>query len=347
MTRIRLYRDGGIGRVLLARPEKKNALDRQMADELFAALAQLEGDATIRVIHLAAEGDDFCAGADLEALERTLDAGSEAHRQDAEALGRVFLAIRALMKPVVCTVRGRALAGGAGLATACDLVLAHEGAEFGYPEVRVGFVPAMVMTMLRRAVGEKHAADLVLTGRIINAEEAERIGLVSRVVPAPTYDDEIGATLQQISRSPTTALALTKWLFYKLDSLSFDDGIAAGVVTNVEARSTEDFKRGVRRFPLFPSLKQRAVDGVIGAHLLHQVLNSLDRQVHRGRGLDQVHHAALLPCRVDGQHDTLFRNLVVVLGQGACHSRGSYRYLARKGLDRIEDKKRRGGTPSG
>ena len=248
MTRIRLLRDGAIGRIVLARPEKKNALDRQAADELFAALAQLEGDATIRAIHLAADGDDFCAGADLEALERTLDAATEVHRQDAEALGRVFLAIRALMKPVVCSVRGRALAGGAGLATACDIVLAHEGAEFGYPEVRVGFVPAMVMTMLRRAVGEKHAADLVLTGRVINAEEAERIGLVSRVVPAATYDDEVDATLQQISRAPTTALALTKWLFYKLDSLSFDDGIAAGVVTNVEARSTEDFKKGVRRF---------------------------------------------------------------------------------------------------
>jgi len=248
VNRIRLLRDGAIGRIVLARPEKKNALDRAMADDLFAALAQFEADATIRVIHLGAEGDDFCAGADLEALERSLDAGADAHRADAEALGRVFLAIRALMKPVVCTVRGRALAGGAGLATACDLVLAHEGAELGYPEVRVGFVPAMVMTMLRRAVGEKHAADLVLTGRIISAEEAERIGLVSRVVPAAAFDDDINATLEQISRSPTTALALTKWLFYKLDSLSFEDGIAAGVVTNVEARATEDFKAGVRRF---------------------------------------------------------------------------------------------------
>jgi methylglutaconyl-CoA hydratase len=248
VTRIRLLRDGAVGRIVLARPEKKNALDRQAADELFAALAQFEGDATIRAIHLAADGDDFCAGADLEALERTLDAGTDVHREDAEALGRVFLAIRALMKPVVCSVRGRALAGGAGLATACDIVLAHEGAEFGYPEVRVGFVPAMVMTMLRRAVGEKHAADLVLTGRIVSAEEAERIGLVSRVVPAATYDEEVDATLQQISRAPTTALALTKWLFYKLDSLSFEDGVAAGVVTNVEARSTDDFKKGVRRF---------------------------------------------------------------------------------------------------
>jgi methylglutaconyl-CoA hydratase len=248
VSRVRLLRDGPIGRVILARPEKKNALDRQMADELFAALAQFEADPQCRVIHLGAEGDDFCAGADLEALDRSIDAGADAHREDAEALGRVLLAIRALMKPVVCTIRGRALAGGAGLATACDLVLAHEGAELGYPEVRVGFVPAMVMTMLRRTVGEKHAADLVLTGRIISAEEAEHIGLVSRVVPAATFDDDINATLEQIGTSPATALALTKWLFYKLDSLSFEDGIAAGVVTNVEARATDDFKAGVRRF---------------------------------------------------------------------------------------------------
>ena len=248
MNRVRLLRDGAVGRIVLARAEKKNAIDREMADDLFAALAQLEGDASVRVIHIAADGDDFCAGADLEALERMLDAGADVHRQDAEALGRVFLAIRALMKPVVCTIRGRALAGGAGLATACDVVLAHEDAELGYPEVRVGFVPAMAMTMLRRAVGEKHAADLVLTGRIVCAEEAERIGLVSRVVPAATFDEEVQATLEQISRAPTTALALTKWLFYKLDSLSFDDGVAAGVVTNVEARATEDFRQGVRRF---------------------------------------------------------------------------------------------------
>lgn len=248
MNRIRLLRDGAIGRIVLARPEKKNALDREMADDLFSALAQLEGDGSVRVIHLGAEGDDFCAGADIGALELMLDAGGDAHRADAEALGRVLLAIRALMKPVVCSVRGRALAGGAGLATACDMVLAHEGAELGYPEVRIGFVPAMVLTMLRRAVGEKHAADLVLTGRIVNAEEAERIGLVSRVVPAARFDDDVNATLEQIAESPATALALTKWLFYKLDSLTFEDGIAAGVVTNVEARATEDFRRGVRAF---------------------------------------------------------------------------------------------------
>lgn len=247
-ARIRLLRDGAIGRIILARPERKNALDRQTADELFAALAQFESDPACRVVHLGAEGDDFCAGADLAALGRSLDDSPDEHRADAEALGRVLLAIRALMKPVICTVRGRAIAGGAGLAIACDIVLAHEGAELGFPEVRQGFVPSMLMTMLRRAVGEKHAADLVLTGRIISAEEADRIGLVSRVVPAATFDDDINATLEQVSQSPATALALTKWLFYKVDSLTFEDGIAAGVVTNVEARATEDYRAAVRRF---------------------------------------------------------------------------------------------------
>jgi methylglutaconyl-CoA hydratase len=248
MSRIRLLRDGAVGRIVLARPEKLNALDRVTAEELFAALAQFEGDPHCRVVHLGAEGEDFCVGADLTALEQMLDAGAEVHREDAEALGRVLLAMRALMKPVVCTVRERALGAGVALVLACDVVLAHEGAELGFPEVRLGFVPAMGMTMLRRSVGEKHAADLLLSGRIISAEEAERIGLVSRIVPAASFDEDVDATLQQISLAPATAIALTKWLFHKLDSLSFEDGIAAGVVTNVESRATEDFKAAVRRF---------------------------------------------------------------------------------------------------
>jgi methylglutaconyl-CoA hydratase len=247
MSRVRLLRDGAVGRVILARADRQNAIDRRMADDLFAALAQFEADAMCRVLHLGADGEDFSIGADMEALELAIDAPNETHRADAEALGRVLLAIRALMKPVVCTMRGRALGAGAALALSCDVVLAHEGAEIGFPDVRVGFVPAMAMPMLRRAVGEKHAADLILTGRIVSAEEAERVGLVSRVVPAATFDDEINATLEQVSRSSATSLALTKWLFYKLDALSFEDGIAAGVVTNVESRGTDDFKAGVRR----------------------------------------------------------------------------------------------------
>lgn len=247
MSRIRLERQGSIGRIVLARPKRKNAIDLEMATELFQACNQFEQDSQVRVVHLTADGDDFCVGADLQALTTAAGAAGEAHREDAEAYGRVLLGIRALMKPVVCSVQGRAVGAGAGLATACDIVLAHQDAEFGYPEVRFGAVPALVMTLLRRAVGEKHAADLVLTGRVIAAEEAERIGLVSRVLPAASFEQDVAAVLAGMSASPSTSLALTKWLFYKLDSLSFEDGVAAGVVTDVESRATAEFQEGVRR----------------------------------------------------------------------------------------------------
>jgi methylglutaconyl-CoA hydratase len=237
-----------IGWITLARPEKKNALDRQMADELTQALARLDAAAGVRAIVIAADGDDFCAGADLEALERMLDAGPEVHAADARALGGAFVALRALAKPVIAAVRGRALAGGAGLASACDIVIAHENAQFGYPEVRIGFVPAMVMTMLRRTVGEKHAADLVLTGRLIDAREAERLGLVSRVSAAASFDTDVESAAGALAKSPASAVALTKRLFYALDGLDFSAGIDAGVRANVEARATDDFRAGVKRF---------------------------------------------------------------------------------------------------
>lgn len=246
-TRVRLERAGPVGRIILARPDRGNALDPEMAGELFSACAQFERDGQVRVVHLSAEGEDFCVGADIQALSTGLAAAGDEHRQDAEAFGRVLLGIRALMKPVVCSVHGRALGAGTGLATACDLVLAHEAAEFGYPEVRWGAVPAIVMTLLRRTVGEKHAADLVLTGRVISAEEAERVGLVSRVIPAASYEQDVAAALAGIAGSPSTSLALTKWLLYKLDALSFEDGVAAGVVTDVESRATPEFQDGVRR----------------------------------------------------------------------------------------------------
>lgn len=248
MTRVRVEHDEGVARIVLARPEQKNALDREMVDALHAALAEAGERAEVRVIAITADGPDFCAGADLKALAAMLDAPPEAHYEDAAALGRVFTLMRAVPKPVVAVVRGRALAGGAGIATACDVVLAHEDAEFGYPEVRVGFVPAMVMTMLRRAVGEKHAYDLVASGRRISAPEAERIGLVSRVLRADGFDDAVHLALRDFATAPPGAARLTKRLFYALDGVSFEKGIEAGARTNVEARATLEFRAGVLRF---------------------------------------------------------------------------------------------------
>jgi len=244
---LRVERKGVIGRITLARREHQNAIDREMAEGMFTALQTLEKDNQVRIVHLTGDGDDFSVGTDLEAMNRIINDAGDAQRQDAEALGRVYLAARSLMKPVVCSVRGRALGAGAGLSLACDLSLAHQDAEFGFPEVRMGFVPAIIMTMLRRTLGEKRATDLVLTGRIINAEEAGNIGLVSRVLPAASFDADVDAVLAGLSGSSATSLALTKWLLYKLDSLSFEDGIAAGIVTDVEARATDDFRAALKR----------------------------------------------------------------------------------------------------
>lgn len=248
MIRIRVARDAGIGRITLARPEKKNALDRITATELHEALRALDDDVDVRVVLLTAEGDDFCAGADLEALESLIDASRDDLMSDAAALGQVFLTMRAMAKPVVAAVQGRALAGGAGLASACDIVLAHENAQFGYPEVRVGFVPAMVMTMLRRSVGEKRALDMVVTGRLITAREAVEMGLASRSVLANEWTSGIESTVTALTRMPPTALRMTKKLFYDLDGRNFEEAIALGVQTNVASRETADFKEGVRRF---------------------------------------------------------------------------------------------------
>ena len=248
MNRIRVAAADGVGRITLARPEKKNALDRAAADELLDAFARQAADRSVRVVLLAADGPDFCAGADLAALAGLVDADAAAQHDDAMALGKVFISMRELPVPVVAAVRGRALAGGAGLATACDIVLADDGARFGYPEVKVGFVPAMVMTMLRRAVGEKRAFDLVATGRVLSAREAFDVGLVSRVVPAGTLDAAADEVARALAASPPGAAALTKRLFYDLDGASFRDGIALGARVNVDARATAEFKDGVRRF---------------------------------------------------------------------------------------------------
>jgi methylglutaconyl-CoA hydratase len=247
MKNVRVAVEGSIGRITLARPEKKNALDRATADELAEALFALS-ESPVSVVAIDGDGPDFCTGADLAALEEMLDAPRQEHLDDAKALGHVFHTIRRMEKPVVALVKGRAYAGGAGLATACDIVLAHEDARFAYPEVTIGFVPAMAMTMLRRSVGEKVAFDLVSTGRILNADQAKEIGLVSRVFAASEFQGLSQAVLEQLAKQPRSAMAATKSLFYKLDNLGFLDGISAGIVANADARATNDFREGLKRF---------------------------------------------------------------------------------------------------
>jgi methylglutaconyl-CoA hydratase len=240
--------DGGVLTLTLNRPDKRNALSSALIEALHQALDAADLDADVRVVVLTGAGKDFCAGADLEELLASVDASPEANEAAALRLGGLFGRMRQLPKPVVAVVRGRALAGGAGLMTACDIVLAGAGSRVGYPEVLRGFVPAMVMTMLRRLVGEKAALDLVLTGRLLEAEEALARGLVSRVVPDEALDREAGELARALAAAPASALAFTKRLFYQLDGLPFDQGIALGARVNALARQTPDFRDAIGRF---------------------------------------------------------------------------------------------------
>lgn len=238
----------GVLTVTLNRPDKRNAIDSQMVGALSAELQRAELDQDVAVVVIRGSGKDFCAGADLAELLGSVDQTLEQNNADAARLGAVFTSMRVLPKPVVAVVHGRALAGGCGLAGACDMVLAHEDAVFGYPEIQRGFVPAMVMAMLTRSVGEKVAFDLVATGRLLSASAAMDIGLVSRVVGAASFDEEVAEIVGQLASSSPTALALIKKQLHELEGRSFDDAIALGAKVNAVARSTPDFKEAVSRF---------------------------------------------------------------------------------------------------
>jgi methylglutaconyl-CoA hydratase len=240
--------DGGILTLTLNRAEKRNALSSELIELLHQALEQADLDARVRVVLLRGAGKDFCAGADLDELLASVNQSPAQNESAALRLGHLFGRIREIPKPVIAMLHGRALAGGAGLATACDLVIAGAGAQVGYPEIQRGFAPAMVMALLRRIVGEKVALDLVLTGQIISAEEARLIGLLTRVVPDADLEREARSLAKALAGSSGSALALTKQLFFQLERRSLPEAIALGAKANALARTTPDFRDAIAKF---------------------------------------------------------------------------------------------------
>jgi methylglutaconyl-CoA hydratase len=238
----------GVARITLNRPEKRNALDGELVGELKAALGATASDPQCRVVVLAGAGTDFCSGADLAALEKSAENGVLDNMAEARATAELFLLMRRHPRPVIAAVHGRALAGGCGLATACDIILAAESAQFGYPEVNIGFVPAMVMVILRRSISEKAALELVVTGEVISAVRAHELGLVHRVFADAKFAAEVEAYVAKLSAKSASAIMLSKRLLYNMDSMSFEAALEAGVEINAIARMTEDCRKGVERF---------------------------------------------------------------------------------------------------
>ena len=238
----------GVATLTLNRPEKRNALNQALVQALKDALARAAADDAVRVVAIRGAGRDFCAGADLTELERIAAMSAEENLADARNLGALFVSLRELPKPVVAVVHGRALAGGCGLATACDVVLARFDAEMGYPEVHLGFVPAMVMAILRRKVPEGRAFDLVARGQRVAAPEAREMGLVTHVFPSGSFDEDVARYLGELASRPASALALIKSLLYELGDLGFTEGVERGAHVNVAARMTDACREGVRGF---------------------------------------------------------------------------------------------------
>ena len=240
--------EGAVALVTLNRPEKRNALNDALIAGLKDALRRADEDKGVRSIVLMGTGADFCSGADLAALQKISESSVTENLEDAQTLKELFALIHQVRVPVVAAVRGRALAGGCGLATACDLVLAAKSARFGYPEVKIGFVPAMVMAILRRNVSEKRAFELITRGAEISADEAERVGLVNQVFEDERFEEGVENYVAGFERVSRSAVMLSKRLLYHMDGMTFDAALQAGVDVNAIARMTEDCQKGIARF---------------------------------------------------------------------------------------------------
>lgn len=242
------HSDGGILTLTMNRPEKRNALNPAMMDELTHALEAAGSNAACEVILLTGAGDAFCAGLDLEHLETLSAKTPEQHRVDSERIARLLRALYDISKPTIAAVNGAAIAGGMGLATICDFTLAIPEAKFGYTEVKIGFVPAIVSAFLRGQIGEKHVRDLLLTGRLIKAQEAFELGLVTQVIAEPDLMREARNLAKKLLCNSPAAMQATKRLLSQHAHHHLDAEIEAAIEANVQARTTEDFKEGIRSF---------------------------------------------------------------------------------------------------
>ena len=234
--------------ITLNRPEKKNAMNDEVINGLKDALCNANKDENLRAIVIKGAGDDFCSGADLSALQKISESSAIENRNNAQNLMELFALIRKVRIPVIAAVRGRALAGGCGLATACDIVLASKSATFGYPEVKIGFVPAIVMAILRRNISEKRAFELITRGETFDAETAWNFGLVNRVFEDEGFEESVREYAAAYEKVSLSAVTLSKNLLYEMDGMNFEAAMEAGVDINTLARMTEDCKKGISRF---------------------------------------------------------------------------------------------------
>jgi methylglutaconyl-CoA hydratase len=246
-TTILIADDGAVRTITLNRPARRNAMTPEMQSELIGAMDDAAGS-DCRVLVFRGAGDAFCSGLDLTVLQGMKDQGALEHRADAERVAKLFRTLYELPKPTIAAVHGPAIAGGTGLATLCDFTIAVPTAKFGYTEARIGFVPAVVSAFVALQIGDKRGRDLLLSGRLFDASEAYRLGLVNEVVDLENLSARVTALAQSLMTNSPTALAATKRLLAAQNKAWLDAAIAEAMTANAEARQTPDFHEGVSAF---------------------------------------------------------------------------------------------------
>jgi methylglutaconyl-CoA hydratase len=244
---LQLAYDGGVATITLNRPEKRNAISYELIEDLLAVFAEVAKSKAL-VLILTGAGKAFSSGMDLENLKALTGRSPEESLQDSQIMACLFRTLYDFPKPTIAAVNGAAIAGGTGLATLCDFTLAVPEAKFGYTEVRIGFVPAIVSTFLLRQVGEKIARDLLLTGRLLDAEEAHRIGLINEIVPAENLLTRARELAAQLMENSPASLLYTKRLLSNAARAEMDAQIDAAVRENAAIRATPDFREGISSF---------------------------------------------------------------------------------------------------
>jgi methylglutaconyl-CoA hydratase len=244
---IKYLSENETGIILLNRPEKRNALHPEMVRQLKEKLTEIEKDNSIKVVIIAGEGNAFCAGADLEYLNQLRNYSVNENENDSQSLAELFLQIYKLSKPTIASVNGPAIAGGCGLASVCDFIVANEtNAKFGYSEVKIGFIPAIVSVFLIKRVGESASKQLLLSGEIIDAKRAYEIGFVNYL--ANNSMKEALALSEKLIKNSFYSMKLTKQMIHSVSNLNVDEAVDYCIKLNTVSRSTEDFRAGLENF---------------------------------------------------------------------------------------------------
>jgi len=246
-TTLLLEHGGPTAKITFNRPDKRNAISAKMICDLLTALDELEKDRT-RVVILTGAGSAFCAGMDLETLSALAQQTPQENQEDSRRMARMFRRIWSFPKPMIAAVNGHALAGGCGIATLCDFTLAVPEAKFGYTEVKIGFLPAIVSVFLTRQIGDKRARDLLLTGRLVEAQEAKELGLVTEIVAADKLMSRAAEIADQLIAASPSSLMRAKRLLTTAAAASVDADLERAVLENARIRCTPDFQEGLASF---------------------------------------------------------------------------------------------------